>query len=181
MAPSKEISHTVAFDRLDSGKPFHALVAADSQQLPLLAKRLKLLSMSGFQGTVDVHYDKKMHIYTLSGAIEATFEQECAVTLEPIEQKLDFDFSEKLIRPDFYNEADYADTDLDDEPEIYEEDELDLAEIMVQQLALNIPEFPRKADAQLDPRYGITEEELKKQAHDKNPFAVLEKLKKNDN
>lgn len=177
----KELSHCIEFTKVVAGRPFRALIAADKDELVTLAKRLKLLSMQSFQATLEVNYDKTTHIFIVDGAIEAEFEQECAVSLEHIPQKLSFDFTERLIRPKYYNESDYANADLDEEPEIYDADELDLADIAIQVLALNIPDFPRKEGVEIDKRYTLSEEEQMEQEKKRNPFAMLEKLKKNDN
>jgi uncharacterized metal-binding protein YceD (DUF177 family) len=112
------------------------------------------------------------------GHVQAVVVQECVVTLEPVESKV-----EEIVELYFVPEAekivclggaeDSITVGSDDPPEILQDGKVDLGEIAVEFLLLGIDPYPRKAGAVFQPS----------QSGDArpNPFAALAALKKPGN
>lgn len=87
--------------------------------------------------------------WRLSATLGATLVQPCVVTLEPVTTRIDVPVDRLFV-------ADFAFPD-DSETEMPEDDnveplpdEIDLAVILEEALALHVPLYPRHADAELD-------------------------------
>ena len=109
----------------------------------------------------------------LRGRIRALVQQTCGVTLEPLESEIDHDFELKLLPAGSPNaptepEDTVLDPEAEDSPDIIERDQVDLAALVVELLAVEIDPFPRKPGVVFDP--GPDEQPP-------SPFAVLKDFK----
>ncbi len=142
--------------------------AAISRDLGILGIR-KLV----FDGTLSAQGKSD---WRLDAALGATVEQSCVITLEPVVTRIDTAVSRRFIAG--------LDAGLEDEVEMPEDDsqealgpEIDVTRVMIESLALALPDYPRRDDASLetstfsapgvDP---LTDAEIK-------PFAGLAALK----
>lgn len=87
--------------------------------------------------------------WKLDGTLGATVVQACVVTLEPVVTRIDTPVTRQFVAG--------LDKDLDDEVEMPEDDtqeplgpEIDLGRVMVEALALALPDYPRSDDASLE-------------------------------
>ena len=113
----------------------------------------------------------------LSGRLESTLRLTCQRCLEDFDLPVTSEFSLLLVESDAMAERvqEYA------EPLIIENDELDIANFIEDELLLSIPGIPRHEDLEACHGYQLPEatdtlEEPEKQ----NPFAVLEQLKEHE-
>lgn len=112
--------------------------------------------------------------YRVAGSIRAIFEQSCVVTLEPMPQKLSFDFTRDFWPPGTVPVATEAEIEtLEDEPDEIEEGAIDIGRIVVEELADRIDPYPRKAGAALD--WQPAEDDA-----GSGPFAALKRLSRRD-
>ena len=110
--------------------------------------------------------------------------QPCVVTLEPVTTRIDQTLRRQYV-------ADYVDID-EPEAEVPEDDSveplgqwIDPAVVMIEALALAVPDYPRKNDAQLGQMLYTKPGEAPMTDEDARPFAGLadfkQKLESDDN
>lgn len=114
--------------------------------------------------------------WELTGRLGATVVQSCVVTLAPVTTRIDTDVKRKFI----------ADWDQPDEPEaeMPEDDEaeplgtwIDPAVVMVEALALSLPDYPRAEDAAMNEQQFTEPGKKAMTDEDARPFAGLAALK----
>lgn len=143
--------------RLEPDEPARAAVARalDLQALPAFVAELSLTPAA--EG------------WRLDGRIRASAVQTCGVTLEPLPVEIDQAFSLRIVEAGEIAEGEIViDLEGDDPPDVAEDGRIDLGHYAVEQLALALDPFPRKAGADFTPP-PATEE--------RSPFAVLRQLK----
>jgi hypothetical protein len=88
------------------------------------------------------------------GRWSASIEQTCGVTLEPLPSELQGEFTVRAVpagsphAPQAAVEEVVVDPDSEDPPDVLDEDAIDLAAFVVEQLALEVDPFPRKPGAE---------------------------------
>lgn len=149
---------------------------AAPEELEAIARALDLVACSSLTSTYTILPTGEGH-YRLSGRLQASLQQACVVTLEPVAEEID-----EAFEVAFWPEADIpepasGEIELDDEPEIEPivRGQIEAGRVVFECLAGAIDPFPRKADAALErvaasPR-GRTDDKAE------NPFAVLAKIK----
>ncbi len=146
----------------DAGKSF-SLRASDDERRKIAA-RLNIPAVTSLTGSVSLQpADDGVD---LSGDIKAVLERTCSVSLEPmietVEDTIDVLFSRNLVE-----KRDGDDILLEDEAiEPLEGDTIDIADFLVQQLALAMDPWPRREDARnLAEDFGKSAES--------SPFSIL--------
>ena len=120
--------------------------------------------------------------WQLNGKLGATVVQPCVVTLEPVTTRIDVSVTRHFVR-------DFEEPD-DEEVEMPEDDSseplgkwIDPAQVMIEALALELPEYPRKGDAELGQLVHAEPGQKPMTDEDARPFAGLGALRdalKND-
>ena len=148
----------------------------DAEMLKVLATELNLESLTAFVTQLRVR--PWLDGAEVTGRFTATVEQICGVSLDPFEQQVSGEIALQFVpagSPNAYGESDDQELSLDlespDPPDILDGDQIDVAHIAVEHLALEIDPFPRKPGAAFDYTPATQEE---------SPFAVLKALKKED-
>ncbi len=191
--PEPEYSRRVSLSELTNGpRDYKIEVPADAY--PALCERLELQGLHNFKGTAHLTLSPHAPLgiegpcIELQGTLGAQVTQTCVVTLEPVDNLIEAEFSGVFVRDaDNIGITDSEDEEEDQGPDILGEiipdivDSIDLGEFFVQQLALELDPFPRKEGADInaytiESKEKITDEENEER---KNPFDVLKKLKKN--
>lgn len=157
--------------------------SADAETCAALARRFGILELSDLQGTAKVRPFRK-HGLTLGCRYRATVVQACVVTLEPVVQQVDDRFTrrwlpEHMIEPEASVDVREVliEAEGDDAPDPMDGNTIDIGEAVAEALALAIDPYPRKPGV----AYNVSAEVPDDAAEERpNPFAVLEKLKKND-
>lgn len=150
----------------------------DTAELDAIAKRLGLVALNRFEGELKLQPEMGRQI-SLSGPIRAEIVQTCVVTGDPLMTELAFD-----VDLTFAEDADplaglnMSEEDVLTDPEIEEPDpivdgKIDVGEAAVEELALNIPPYPRTPGAVFE---GIDTDEDGGNERE-NPFAALSSLK----
>jgi uncharacterized metal-binding protein YceD (DUF177 family) len=109
----------------------------------------------------------------ISGRLQAAVTRLCGITLEPFEEPVDETFDWRIVpegSPNAPVPVDgefHIDLEAEDPPDVVAGQSFDVADHVVEQLALSLDPFPRKPDAVFEPplETGAT-----------SPFAVLAKL-----
>ena len=147
-------------------------LSADAEARGRIAKLLKLDELPELEGQLEVA--PWLDGAKIKGSWRARVVQTCGLTLEPFETPLQGEFEIKAVPADSpaAPAPAAADIELDleseDPPDVLESEDIDLAGYLVEHLALEIDPYPRKPDAEWEPR--PPEEEV-------SPFAVLQQLK----
>ncbi len=118
-------------------------------------------------------------LITVKGALNADVVQQCVVSLAPVTATIseDFDLAFSRGKKPHKDEEELEISTDDDEPDVLTGDQIDLAELLVEQLALFIDPYPRVPGAVFkNPLKGGDEPEKATVS----PFAALAKLKTNN-
>lgn len=159
-------------------------IEASPDECRALARRLSIDKLDFLKAAFTVSSDPAGSV-SLEGSIEATLRQTCVISLKPVVSSIHCSVQRTYSaaaqpQPEPENEP-YTDDgqsmeNLPEPPELLENGGIDLGEVAAQELAVEIDPFPRIAGAEFD----TDPEDNGDQHHEvaKNPFAVLEKLKK---
>lgn len=157
---------------------------ADAAALKALAQRFGVLEVCSLAGRAKVRPYRKAGL-TLEASFEAEVVQSCVVTLDPLHQTISEFFKTRylpahMIEPETSDISDareiMVDAEDEDAPEPMIGASIDVGEAVAEQLSLAIDPYPRKPEAVFAP--SPPEQENAPETRP-NPFAELEKLKKN--
>jgi uncharacterized metal-binding protein YceD (DUF177 family) len=165
-----EFSRLVPLARLGS-EPFQTTIEATPEERERLAERFDLIVLDRLAAVVTLQRVSGERI-RLDATFEAEFAQSCVVTLDPVPGRVAQTFS--LIYAPLEEQQTEIDIDVD-EP-VFEPltgDAIDIGEAVAQELSLALPDFPRLADASIDPLEAAEAED--------SPFAALERLRRSLN
>ena len=158
-------------DRDTNASLFVELNSRDAD-LEDIAGRLMVPSVQSITATIEIYRPiKQRTLIMVQAEFEAQCHLQCGVTLEPfatvIQDTITQTFSTKEITP--ANEE-------DDVPEYIADGELDVADVVLQLIAISTPAYPRKPNIKLEDV--VTDKETVNQPEQKeNPFASLADLK----
>lgn len=141
----------------------------DAASRARIVKALDLASLESLAAEVDL--TPSTAGWRVAGRLKAELAQTCGITLEPLPVTIDETFTVSFA------EAVDADSDEivvnmeDESPDLVEDGQIDLGQVVVEQLALRLDPFPRKPGAEFvqPPEPGEI-----------SPFAVLKTLKAGD-
>ena len=150
----------------------------EEPRLRELAAELGITGLRKLRFAGEVRADGKAD-WKLSGTLGATVTQDCVVTLAPVTTRIDEDVTRRFLKDWPPAEEQGEEVEMPDDETIDPlEEEIDLQKIMVEVLALALPDYPRAKDAKLEVSQAsppgavpITDAETK-------PFSALEGLKK---
>lgn len=144
----------------------------DAAERARIAKQLGLESLPAL--VADVTVKPWLDGAEIVGRFKATVEQQCSVTLEPLEQPARGEIEVRVVpagSPNAPGESSHElelELDAPDPPDVLEGDTIDVSAYVVEHLALEIDPFPRKPGVEFDYQPPAVEE---------SPFAVLKNLK----
>jgi uncharacterized metal-binding protein YceD (DUF177 family) len=148
-----------------------------------LARRFGILELQHLRGTASVRPFRK-HGLTLDCRFEAVLAQPCVVTLDPMVQKVDESFTRRWLPEHLIELESSADgreilieAEGEDAPEPMTGGAINIGEAVAEALALAIDPYPRKPGVAYNTPPDVPGAAAEERP---NPFAVLEKFKKND-
>lgn len=148
---------------------------ADQVTRQALVAETKLDGVDRLQGKINVRPFRGG--YQAQGKGQATVQQACVVTLEPVTEQVELTF-DRIYMPGKQPDMDVAPNaevfvNLDNEPDQdwFEGDEIDLAPMVLETLLLSLNPYPRKQDAE----FADIEEDVRDESE--SPFAALAALK----
>lgn len=147
-------------------------IAPDAAGRAAIARTLDLADLDAF--TADLALKPVDGGWRLEGRVRAEAVQTCGLTLEPLPVSIDRAFNLKLVEeaeePDLDGEI-VVDLEAEDGPDVVEDGRIDLMQYAIEQLALSLDPFPRKAGAVF-----VQPE----QPPETSPFSVLSALRPRD-
>lgn len=133
------------------------------------ARIVKALDLAALDGlTADIELKPSAIGWKVAGRVKAELAQTCGITLEPLPVTIDAPFTVSFAEA-VDEDSDEIVVNMDDEsPDLVEDGQIDLGQVVVEQLALRLDPFPRKPGAEFvqPPEPGEI-----------SPFAVLKSLK----
>lgn len=162
-----ELSRVVELDRLLQ-LPNGYTIKSTKEECDKLAKRFEFVWIESFDLHFNItHLGNKSIDYKVEGTIKAKLAQECIVSLKEVPEEIDFSFDFRVVHPKQEKDFELELSEFEDF-EFSSDGIIDLGEIGAQYLYLSVDPYPR-----------FEKEEVKAQTEPKkNPFLVLEKLKK---
>lgn len=142
-----------------------------------IARSLGIEALSDLSATLSVREEGDL-VHVL-GQVRAKVTQICTVTLEPfaadLSEDVDVYFSENPSA-DASEPTPGNDADWEDPPDAIIAGQIDLGQLVVEHVALGLDPYPRKPGAQFDAGTDVAGGK-----ESESPFAVLNKLKKEEN
>jgi uncharacterized metal-binding protein YceD (DUF177 family) len=179
MTDTPEFSHPVS--ALDITKTHHIVLKAKAAELAALTRRLDLVRLDSLSAKVELGPTTRRGIIPLQGTLTADIVQTCCVTLEEFSTHVEEAFSTEyapadVIARDFPHQED--DEDGRDVPEVIENGEIDVGEVVTQYLSLTLSPYPRKPGVVFDA--AVLGEDAADSTDNgrQNPFAGLKGLLK---
>ena len=167
-----EFSRFVDLERVSDSEVVHE-IAATEEERAALAARFELLAIAKLEARIRLRRTRGKAELRLTGRLQAEVTQPCVVTLAPVENTVEEEFT-VLYGSAPATGAVEIDPEADALWEPLPDGPLDLGELVAQELSLALDPYPRAPGAVLDPGRNPPEAPEEKV----NPFAVLAKLRK---
>lgn len=170
----KNFSYPVKTDELNQNQ-YKYVIHADKDELEDITRILQVESVRRFHAEVYLKKFPKENLLKVWGTVEARIELKSVISLENFFNNMKVPFELNFDTVATYQDIRNADTGInDDVPDIIINNTINLADICIEQIALNLDDYPRAEGEKFDySQYDNSEPEKKE-----NPFAVLKKLKK---
>ncbi|QUS35598.1 YceD family protein [Falsirhodobacter algicola] len=169
------LSQTYRVASLPTRKPQRFTLTPTKAQRAALAADLGITQVHEMSFAGEIRAEGRSD-FVLTGKLTAVVEQPCVVSLEPVITPIAADarrrYSANYVEP----EADEVETPDDDALEPLPA-EIDIAIVAVEELALNLPAYPRRDGAQLGEAVFTAPGEAPLKDNDLRPFAGLQALK----
>lgn len=171
----KKFSYPLKIDELTQNEYVYK-IEATADELVDICSILQVENVNSFSAQLHLKLNLREHLLRVWGNVKASLVLQSVVTLNNFEQKYDVPFELFFDTKATYRDIREIDNGINDDiPDIIENGTINLADIAIEQIALQIDDYPR-AEGEIfefkcqDDEGEATEKE--------NPFAVLQKLVK---
>jgi len=149
--------------------------SADREELADIKEILQVVDVKKFNAEISLKLDNRENLLRVWGKVDADLILQSVISLKNFKQNINTSFELLFDTKATYKDIREMEAGINDEvPDIIENDEINLADIAIEQVALNIDDYPRAKGEKFDfSAYAEFAPEEKE-----NPFAVLQKLKK---
>ncbi len=169
----KKFSCPIKIDELNQSN-YKYVLQADKDELVDIAEIMKLDKVNSFVTEIFLKLNNKQHILRVWGEVKAEVVLKSVISLKDFIKKYQIPFELIYDTKATYADLKEMDEDMLNAPDIIENGSINLADIAMEQLALNLDDYPRDEGEVFDAGIYAPEPEEYKE----NPFAVLAKLKK---
>lgn len=170
----KNFSRPLKIDDLPQSEQ-HYHLEATLKDCKMLAEVLKVPEVAAVKADIRLKYTHADHRLDVNGHVFAALKLESVVSLELFDESYDFDFSLCYDTAATYDsqreEAEDWTTEL---PDVVIGGQIDLGDIVIEQIALKLDDYPRKQGEVFCFESEFDEDDESAN----NPFAALAKLKK---
>lgn len=167
-------SYQIKVDNLPNTEQ-HYRLKADEEDFKRIQEILKIPAVKSFSADIRLRLDHKTNILKLWGQAKADLVLQSVISLENFDKSYENDFEltydTKATLKSQREEEEEISID-DDTPDVVINGVIDLSDIAIEQIALIMDDYPRKAGEKFEFKSEFSEENEKK-----NPFEVLKKLK----
>jgi len=170
----KKFSYPIKIDELNQNQ-YHFEIIADKEEREDIKQILQVEDVRGLRGDIYLKYDKKNNLLRVWGSVSAVLILQSVISLENFKQKIKTPFELFFDTKATYKDIHDMENSINDEvPDIIEKGEINLADICIEQIALQLDDYPR---AEGEEFYYETPD-VHSYKGKENPFAILQKLKK---
>ena len=144
-------------------------IAANDEERAALRTRFDLARLDRLEARIRLLRNGRQVVAFVRLDVEAA--QTCVVSLEPVPADMTLDF-EQAFDPDVRVSGEFDEllaVDDEEPPEPLIDETVDLGELVSQRLGLELPPYPRRPEARIDPRHLDTAPDRPPD----NPFAVV--------
>ena len=151
------------------------LLDADAAELVDISEILQVEKAHSFKAEIKVHPNIREHLLRVWGTVQAELELQSVISLRNFRQKYDVPFELFFDTKATYKDIREMAADINaDVPDVVENGIINLADIALEQVALQIDDYPRAKGEVF--RFQTPEPDDAQERQ--SPFAVLQKLKK---
>jgi len=169
---SPEFPRPLQLRAIEPGGTPRAIEATAAERVGL-ARRLGILCVDELRAELVIQRLQERGVIAVQGQFWARVVQECVVTLDPVESRIEQTIDERFTPVEVSHERVILASQEEDFEEPIAGDRLDLGEIVAQCLSLALDPYPRKEGAALD----LQDHEGDASGLD-SPFAALVNLKR---
>ena len=168
----KKFSYPLKIDELKQNE-YTFTLKADADELVDICQVLQVEKVHSFTAEMKLKLNMREHLLKIWGNVAAELELQSVISLENFKQKYNVPFELFFDIKATYRDIREMGSDINAEvPDIAENGVINLADIAMEQIALQIDDYPRaKGEVFV---YNNNDDEAPRE----NPFAVLAKLKK---
>lgn len=175
-----EFSRPLSIEGIVPDKTREETVTATPDECAELAARLELRALENLSATLSIRRVSGGSILRIAGRIKADVVQSCVVSLQEVPAQVDATFETFFSQDDSQENMQAKELSFtaedEDAPEMIENGQIDLGELVTQYLSLNLEPYPRAPGVSLAAQLAA----LGGQEEKRNPFAVLAALKKGE-
>ncbi len=170
----KNFSYPIKIDELNQNQ-YKYVLHADKDELEDITKILQVEDVRRFHAEVFLKRNRKENLLKVWGTVEARIELKSVISLENFFRNIKVPFELNFDTDATYQDIRDMNAGIDEDvPDIVINGTINLADICIEQIALNIEDYPRAEGEEFNyTAYDKSEPEKKE-----NPFAVLKNLKK---
>lgn len=170
----KDFSYPLTVSDISSAEKKYT-INANAEECAVLAEILKVPAIKKFAADVYTKMKNKSTLLEVWGRVDAVVTRQSVISLDFFDKAYQSEFSlvfDTKATPQMQKEME---EELgDDTPDIVLNGTIDLVQIASEQLALELEDYPRKDGEAFNFKSEFTDDEDER----KNPFKILEKLKK---
>lgn len=168
----KNFTYPLQIDELNQGDQRYKL-RADKEELEFLAEVLQVPAVNNFEAELNLNFQKKKGILTISGEVKANLTLISVISLDEFDKNYKTKFTLTYDTTAKYEDIKDMDEDINmDIPDIVYNGKVDLVDVSIEQLALIMEDHPRKKGEE----FSSIIEDMSPAKN--NPFSALAKLKK---
>lgn len=167
-------SYPIEVDSLSASlKKYH--LKASPKDLVYLTEVLKVPAVKSCEADISLKHNYREHALSVSGRVRAELELTSVISLENFDKIYEGEFTLHYDTKATYKDIRDMEPEYnDDVPDIIEDGRIDLGNIVIEQIALLIEDYPRK-DGEV---FSFESEFDTETTEAMNPFNILKKLKK---
>lgn len=173
MSVKPELSRLVAIEGISTDRARAEVITATEAECVALAERFEIRTLENVKATINIRRVAGGTAVKLVGDIEADVVQSCVISLADVHDHIKAHFETFFTEnvEDVTDDIEFSPDD-DDPPEMVQNGQIDLGEVVAQYLSLEIDPYPKAPGVSLPAQHTEVGAEVKN-----NPFAVLGALK----
>lgn len=170
----KNFSYPIKVEDLKQSD-YKYVLDADKEELEDIAEVLQVEKVHEFKASVFLKLNNRTNTLKVWGRVNAKIELKSVITLDNFIKSYDVPFELTFDTKATFEDIKGLEYGIEDDvPDIIENGCIDLADIAIEQIALNLDDYPRAEGEVFDSSLYCTDDCPQKE----NPFAALAKLKK---
>ena len=171
----KKFSYPLKIDELNQNE-YKYVIAANKDELADITSILQVEDVKNLTADLRLKLNLREHVLRVWGTVTAQIELKSVISLENFIKPYAITFEKIYDTQASYEDLKEIDDDIYSEvPELVENGTIDLADIIIEQIAINLDDHPRAEGEVFDFSAYQTQEDT---IMEESPFAILKRLKK---